>query len=762
MGCGASLNIEEFSSFYAHYSLGSTPKALGKGSYGSVFLANAKHSSTTQSFAVKVQTSRRTATKKIEHEAKIWKLCASHRNVVHFVQMCQEADIYFMVMEACQRSLFDRLIDHPKWSWEQLAGDLHQLVSGLQHLHLRRVLHSDIKAENALYGGPDGKVLKLADFGLAVYITPSEGPLTRARGSRSYMAPEMLAGEGYAFPADMWSFGVLVYVILVGQFPIGQSKQTKSELTRNIIKVDKEPGRVTNLANKLKRAIATEQGKLDRRQGNASTEVSNRSSSEFQRVLPGPSSEGSVAPEELLNRHVSVQMKRLKVIEFIRLFLQRNPQERSSANEAMQSELFGELQSMRQEHRAMEVDSQLVIINRRALKRTDQKDSPQDLPAEEKPQNEEPRTPVATPDGPESPSTKVSGKTPPAPQTPAPPSGEVPKPPPLRRKSYTSGRLDSKLEDPLAEPKLDKPEPLRRRSFTASALAENSSKGQTLLQVPKGRRKSDVGQTPAPSGSMSQSAVLLEVQARDLRPSSENPEGHEDSLLKSSKLDQRAVPSPPPSRGSPAVAARAEPDDGPADGPAEELGERNAMTKTFSRMSSRGSRMGVRSMLSRDHSGFDLLHQLANTNVRGDSSWRMEESGLEASTLRQSRSRGLNSQVSGISMRSNRSNHRLGEDNDEVSPLRHSEARNSGDQAPAPGRSSGGMSMVEEHSEGPTPSKLQRRVSLGEMQDPSPAGRNLRRRVSFDEVLVMQHMVPLVPNQVQEPQPEQAAEADSD
>ena len=53
----------------------------------------------------------------------------------------------------------------------------------------------------------------------------------------------------------------------------------------------------------------------------------------------------------------------------------------------------------------------------------------------------------------------------------------------------------------------------------------------------------------------------------------------QDSLLKSSKLDQRAVPSPPPSRGSPAVAARAEPDDGPADGPAEELGERNAMTK---------------------------------------------------------------------------------------------------------------------------------------------------------------------------------------
>lgn len=54
-----------------------------------------------------------------------------------------------------------------------------------------------------------------------------------------------------------WSFGVLVYVILVGQFPIGQSKQTKSELTRNIIKVDKEP-------RKPKKNIPTNQPKPSR------------------------------------------------------------------------------------------------------------------------------------------------------------------------------------------------------------------------------------------------------------------------------------------------------------------------------------------------------------------------------------------------------------------------------------------------------------------------------------------------------------------
>lgn len=76
----------------------------------------------------------------------------------------------------------------------------------------------------ALWGNP----LKMT-FSL-MYIIYSPGPLTIRLGCPTYRAVKL-----------RWSFGVLVYVILVGQFPIGQSKQTKSELTRNIIKVDKEP-----------------------------------------------------------------------------------------------------------------------------------------------------------------------------------------------------------------------------------------------------------------------------------------------------------------------------------------------------------------------------------------------------------------------------------------------------------------------------------------------------------------------------------------
>ena len=72
--------------------------------------------------------------------------------------------------------------------------------------------------------------------------------------------------------------------------------------------------------------------------------------------------------------HVSVQVVRLNVVTFIRLFLQRNPSERISAHDAAASDLFKELHYMRQEHRETETESQLLIINRRPLKRAEKEE----------------------------------------------------------------------------------------------------------------------------------------------------------------------------------------------------------------------------------------------------------------------------------------------------------------------------------------------------------------------------------------------------
>lgn len=236
--------------------------------------------------------------------------------------------------------------------------------------------------------------------------------------------------------------------------------------------------------------------------------------------------------------------------------------------------------------------------------------------------------------------------------------------------------------------------------------------------------------------------MLTEAHEKDLRPSSE---GHQEHPSVSESSPRGAKSSASNARANaPAAPVDAEPEDG---APAEL--ERGQMTKTFSRMSSRGSR-GARSMLSRDFSGFDLLHNLANTNIRGDSSWQLEQSGFDASTLRQSRSRGglssaasLRSGISGASGR--------GQDDDALSPLHR--------RPPDPPRSSGiSTANHDPDDEGPRPSALQRRVSLGDMESESQNPKNLRRRVSFDEVLVMQHMLPQVPNQV----PKERNEEDSD
>lgn len=770
---------------------------MGKGSYGCVFLAKALYSQA--SYAVKVQTSRRTAAQKIQHEAKIWKLCATHRNVVHFVQMCQEADIYYMVMEACDCSLFDRLIDNPKWHWDQLTGDLFQLVAGLQHLHTHRVLHSDIKAENALYGGSDGRTLKLADFGLAVYITPNDGPLTRARGSRSYMAPEMLAGEGYGFPADMWSLGVLVYVILVGQFPIGQSKQTKSELTRQIIKVETEPVRLMNLAGKLKRSIAAEQGRLEMRRRLQGQSSNTGSSSDFHKIAPSSeepltnpltgSQSAQAAQDETLARHLAVQVKRLKVVEFMRTLLRRNPEVRCSASEALQAEIFIQQQS---QEVLDDDEGDLLVVNRRPLKR--QKDGEKegdkeadkegDKGAADLQQNASEGSPVNQqrksdktsrdlsyqPDSPRH--SKPEPGSPPASQS---ARKEKEEPEPEHQDEENS------LSLPGGDPKVRIP-PQRKRSVTALGNEDSSGPGR-LLQVPSQKKLNKAKTTGQLDSSANGAAEEADANGIGSPRTSglqlESPRALTPTSITALQAPGRAGGSPTPMSPS----NNGQPYPGDSDLFSGEPRGEQSMSRVNSRLSSVGAKsikssMGV-SMFSRDQSGFDLLHQLAGKSDAVASSFQFQDSGiLDSSSPTRPRpaSQRLNHMGSGHSVRSGNS-FRSGASEMVLGPVGEGEQGEQGERSPEHSEAALPSALpspaeprqprplppppevpinVEPRipeEEGPTPSKLQRRVSASCLADADRPKPMLKRRVSFDEVLYMQHMVPVVPNQIPSPTP---------
>merc|ERR1739848_93818 len=99
------------------------------------------------------------------------------------------------------------------------ADTIYTLCDALNHLHARKIVHRDLKPENLLYSSPanDAKI-KVADFGLARIVSGNDMMKT-ACGTPGYVAPEILNNKGYDSPAvDMWSTGVILYILLCG-FP---------------------------------------------------------------------------------------------------------------------------------------------------------------------------------------------------------------------------------------------------------------------------------------------------------------------------------------------------------------------------------------------------------------------------------------------------------------------------------------------------------------------------------------------------------------
>lgn len=91
-----------------------------------------------------------------------------------------------------------------------------QLFQGLAYIHNRKVCHRDIKLDNLIYHEAQNK-LKIIDFGFAAN---SKEPLKSMCGTPSYMAPEVTLGKQYSgAPADMWACGVVLYIVLTGQYP---------------------------------------------------------------------------------------------------------------------------------------------------------------------------------------------------------------------------------------------------------------------------------------------------------------------------------------------------------------------------------------------------------------------------------------------------------------------------------------------------------------------------------------------------------------
>jgi serine/threonine protein kinase len=132
--------------------------------------------------------------------------------------------------------LFDRIVLKDHYSEQEARDALHQIVVAIQYCHGRNIVHRfasashsllldtspltvssyrrDLKPENILYSSPENNaILKLADFGLANILKPNE-LMHLACGTPGYVAPEVLRGQLYGKEVDMWSIGVILYILV--------------------------------------------------------------------------------------------------------------------------------------------------------------------------------------------------------------------------------------------------------------------------------------------------------------------------------------------------------------------------------------------------------------------------------------------------------------------------------------------------------------------------------------------------------------------
>jgi len=122
-----------------------------------------------------------------------------------------------MVLEYAERELFDYLVKRGRCNDAEARKFFQQIICAVEYCHRHKIVHRDLKPENLLIDA--NKNVKIADFGLSNIMTDGNF-LKTSCGSPNYAAPEVISGKLYAGPeVDVWSCGVILYVLLVGRLP---------------------------------------------------------------------------------------------------------------------------------------------------------------------------------------------------------------------------------------------------------------------------------------------------------------------------------------------------------------------------------------------------------------------------------------------------------------------------------------------------------------------------------------------------------------
>ncbi|XP_021769567.1 calcium-dependent protein kinase 26-like isoform X2 [Chenopodium quinoa] len=222
-------NLKEF------YSLG---KKLGHGQFGTTFLCVEK--ATGKEYACKSIAKRKLINKEdvddVRREIQIMHHLKGHPNVITINDAYEDGVAIHVVMELCSGGeLFDRIVKRGHYTERKAANLARIIVSVVEACHSLGVMHRDLKPENFLFvDEKEESPLKTIDFGLSIFFKPGD-VFNDVVGSPYYVAPEVLR-KRYGPEADVWSAGVILYILLSGVPPFWA--ETEEEIFEEVLHGD--------------------------------------------------------------------------------------------------------------------------------------------------------------------------------------------------------------------------------------------------------------------------------------------------------------------------------------------------------------------------------------------------------------------------------------------------------------------------------------------------------------------------------------------
>ena len=192
-------------------------RQLGRGAFGLVWLAERRSAFATTQVAIKLALDDEPDLAAIAKESQLWSKLGNHPNILPIIEADKYDDQLVIVSEYAPDGSLDTWLKKNNGiapSMESAIAMTMGILSGLEHLHSKKVVHRDLKPANILL---HGETPRLADFGLARVLKSSMQSVGIA-GTPAYMVPEVFSGER-TVESDLWSAGVILYQMISGRLP---------------------------------------------------------------------------------------------------------------------------------------------------------------------------------------------------------------------------------------------------------------------------------------------------------------------------------------------------------------------------------------------------------------------------------------------------------------------------------------------------------------------------------------------------------------